>query len=449
MSAPAGIIEGSKLKAPVAERRLLRTYVLAIAMWGLDFRAAPGGVVAAFQGLLLIVYIACFLRIVGARRGPGVGPLWVLLAAALMFILDGSIVGLINAQPAYSIAVKLVPVSLYVATSILTYITLSIVRDNTQAFLDGLGLACIVAGIMHLLVISLERGPIDLSTSRYEVLSGAVVPGLGILAVALSQRLSKLDVLALLLNLAIALVSVTRLLVITVGVQVATVFIASPGIIFRRSALRGMAAISVVVLGIVGLDYAAGTGLTARWTERLFLAHKLGSDPSGLSRLAESHYMWDRFTSSVDTVVFGNGLAAVTSAVGRENARKSLLVGEDARNKELHSVGIGHQNYISILYVGGLLGGGGVLVMMLVNAIQSVTLISRLQRRPALYRDADAHVGIWGGLIVLGMLTGGFLAGTFDHRDECLWLGVGTGMLYWAREMLKTAAARTGTSTGK
>jgi len=441
MSAPADIIAGSKLNAPITDRQVLRLYVVSIAMWGLDFRAAPGGVVAMFQGLLLLVYSVCFLKITRAKRSPGVGRLWLLLAAAVLFMIDSSIVGLINDQPLYLIVVRLVPVALYAATSILTYVTLSILREDTPAFLDGLRLACIVAGITHLVVISLSRGPIDLSTSRFEVLTGAVIPGLGILAVALSQRLSKLDVLAVLLNLAIALVSVTRLLIVALGVQIATAFFACPAIIIRRTALRSLFAVGAILMAIMTLDFAAGTGLTARWIERLFLAHKLGSDPSGLDRLAETHYMWDKFTSSIQTIVFGNGLAAVTSAVGRESARRNLLVGENSRLHVFHSIGIGHENYISVLFVAGLLGGGAILFLMFLNAIQSVAVIGKLERQPSVYRVADAHVGIWGGLIVLGMLTGGFLAGTFDHRDECLWLGVGTGMLYWAREMMRTAAA--------
>jgi hypothetical protein len=441
----AAEIERSAHVARPRERSVLWPYVFSIAIWGLDFRASTAGAGAALQGLLLALYIGCFTWILmaGAKRGLGFGPVWVLLLAVCLFMIDSATVGLINDQPLYSIAVNLVPVFLYVATSGMTYITLSMTRHTKPSFLDGLRLACLASGILHLLAVSASRGPIDLSTSRFEVLSGSVVPSLGILAVGLAQRLSKLDILVVLLNLAIALLSVTRTLVIALAVQLATMFISRPSIIFRRATLKGVAIFGLIMLAIVATDYAAETGLTARWMERLFLSHKLGTDPSGLSRIAETHFMWDRFDASLETMVFGNGLAAVTSAVGREQARTQLLVGRDDKN-QLHSIGIGHENYVGILYVAGLLGGGGLLLIQFLNAIQSVTLIRDLQRRTSLFRAGDAHVGIWGGLIVLGMLTLGFLAGTFQDRDECLWLGVGTGMLYWARELVRTTTGNSG-----
>jgi hypothetical protein len=429
---------------PVSERRVLRLYVFAIATYGFDYKASVSGAGAAMQTLLLLIFIVCFIRIVsaGARRGIGVGPLWVLLLMAALFMIDSATVGLINDQALFRVLANLIPFSLYIGASVLTYVTLSIVKDHRPAFLNGLRLACIASAVFHVVVLVMTRGAIDLSTSRYEVLSGAVVPSLGILPVGLAQPLSMLDIFVVLLNLALAVVSVTRTLVISLAVQVAALFVARPGIIARASVLKGVGVTSLVIIAIVAGDFAAGTGLTSRWTERLFLSQKLGSDPSGLSRIAETQFMWQHFVSSPQTVVFGNGIAAVTSMEGRAAARNEMLIGDQKRTGALHSSGIGHENYVGILYVAGLLGGGGLLTIQFMNALQSLLVIRELQRRPSPYRAADVHLGIWGGVIVMGMLTLCFLGPVFADRDECLWLGIGTGMLYWARELVsKTIAA--------
>jgi hypothetical protein len=429
---------------PAYERRVLWVYVTSILIWGLDFRAATSGAGLAVQLPILLLFGACFLRIVvpGAIRGFNAGALWVLLLAALLFMGDSAVTGLVNDQQPFKIMLNLIPISIYILACVLTYVTLSITREHTPQFLDGLRLACLASGVLHVLVTGLTRGPIDLTTSRYEVLSGAVVPSLGILPVGLTQQLSLMDILVLLINLAIAVVSVTRTLVIALVVQLGAVLIARPSIVFRRSMQKGVAVSLLVALVVVGVDSAAGTGLTARWFGRLTMSQRLGSDPSGLSRIAETHYMWDKFTSSPATVVFGNGLAARTSLYGRENAREELLIGKIARKEAMHSTGIGHENYVGILYVAGLFGGGVLLVVQFLNAVQSVLIIRTLQQRPSVYRAADAHVGIWGGVIVIGMLLLGFLGPLFTDRDECLWLGIGTGMIYWARDMIRSTGAK-------
>jgi hypothetical protein len=430
---------------PSQSRRVIWVYVFSIAIWGFDYHAATSGAAAAFQGLLLALYLCCFvwMLVVAARHGVGAGPLWVLMLVTLLFMTESSIVGAINDQPAHNIEVTLLPVSMYLSASVLTYLTLSLCKEHTGTFLDGVRWACIASTVEHVVVTYLTQG-IDLTKSRFEVLSGAVIPCIAVMAVGLAQKLSRLDLVVVLLNLGVSLLSVTRTLVIVLGAQVAMVLAARPGILFRRTTLRAVALVGATVLVVVALDLAAGAGLTARWTERLFLAHKLGTDPSGLLRLAETKFMWDRFTTSPFTIVFGNGLAAITSAIGREDVEVAMLVGRGSA--VIHMIGIGHENYVSILYVSGLFGGSGLLVVQALNGLQSVTLIRKLTQRPPIYPDVVAHVGIWGGLTIAGMLTVGFLSGTFNARDECLWYGIGTGMFYWAREIVSTARKTTAAS---
>src|SRR5450755_3453612 len=100
-------------------------------------------------------------------------------------------------------------------------------------------------------------------------------------------------------------------------------------------------------------------------------------------------------------------------------------------------IGFGHENYASILFVAGVLGGGGLLILQFLNGFQSIALIRRLQVTRA-NRDASVvHIGTWGALIVIGFVVDSFLTPTFADRSISLWYGIGTGMLYWARQEAK------------
>jgi hypothetical protein len=144
--------------------------------------------------------------------------------------------------------------------------------------------------------------------------------------------------------------------------------------------------------------------------------------------------MLDSFAQSTESVVFGNGLAAETFLTGPDAARAARLVGWDSVN--MHSIGYGHESYVSILFVAGLFGGGGLLVMQFLNGLQALGLVHRVQRGELV--NVRGQIALWGAFIVIGMLASGFLSGILGDRSTCLWYGIGTGMLYWGREALKT-----------
>jgi hypothetical protein len=146
--------------------------------------------------------------------------------------------------------------------------------------------------------------------------------------------------------------------------------------------------------------------------------------------------MLQSFQSSAETVLFGNGLAAVTSLTGPDAVLAASIVGQ--QSVSLHSVGFGHENYVSILFVAGVFGGCGLLLLQFLNGCQSLLLIRRIESGNWKDREAAARVGLWGALIVIGELTYGLFGGTMGDRGISLWFGIGTGMLYWARCSFRT-----------
>jgi hypothetical protein len=280
--------------------------------------------------------------------------------------------------------------------------------------------------------VFLTQGGLNVASSRWAVISGAAVPSLGIIAVALVQRLSRLDILVLLFNLLVTLVSVTRTLFLVLFAQIASVFLARPIALFKSTTIKGLTLFAFAVLAVVGLDFGTGTGLVDRWIDRLTITSRVAADPTALTRSAETHFMMESFLTSTETILFGNGLAAVTSLTGPDAQRAARIVGW--QSVDIHSIGYGHESYASVLFVAGLVGGGGLLFMQFLNGLQAIALIRKVQLGHSTYADPAAHIGAWGGFIVIGMLTTGFLGGVFGDRSTCVWYGIGTGMLYWARE---------------
>jgi hypothetical protein len=421
-------------------KSIIRIFALSILIWAFDYKAGSSGAAAGLQGTILIVFIVAsfLLTIFSAWRGVTPGPLWVLILVTMVFLIDSSIVGLSRGQPGYAIFVNLIPSFVYICAGAVTFVTLRTVEDK-NSFLDVIRLACVIFGAAHVLIAILTRGAINTSVSRYEVLSGATIPSLAIIAIAMVKRLSKFDFLIIVLNLSVALLSVTRTLLVALAVQIASIFIARPSIAFKQSTIKGLSLISFALLIVLVLDYGSGTGLVDRWVQRLTLSQKVGADPTALTRTAETHFMLQAFESSAESTLFGNGLAALTSLTGPDAAAVARMVGREVVS--LHSIGFGHESYVSILFVAGILGGGGLLLLQVLNGFQSFALIRKVENDNSKDNPAAARIGLWGALIVIGELVVGLFGGTMADRDTCLWFGIGTGMLYWARYSLRVTTA--------
>lgn len=413
-------------------KSIIRLFAIAVLVWALDYKAASSGQAAALQGAILVVFITVsfFLTIFCLRRNIDAGRLWVLMLVTTVFIVDSTIVGLSLGQPGYAIFVNAIPSFNYICASAITFMTLRAIKDQS-AFLDVLRGACVIFGAAHILIAILSRGAINTSSTRYEVLSAATIPSLAIIAIGVIKRLSKLDLVIIILNLAISLLSVTRTLLAVLAIQIAAIFIARPSIAFKRSTLKGLSLIGIALSIVLALDYGSGTGLADRWITRLTVSHKVGVDPTALSRSAEVHFMLQGFIYSTERALFGNGLAALTSLTGPDAALAASIVGR--QSLIFHSVGFGHENYVSILFVAGALGGGGLILLQLLNGLQSLALIRKIESAKFDELSAAAHAGLWGALIVIGELVVGLFGGTMADRDACLWFGIGTGMMYWAR----------------
>ena len=106
------------------------------------------------------------------------------------------------------------------------------------------------------------------------------------------------------------------------------------------------------------------------------------------------------------------------------------------RRRESGSVGFGHNQHLSLLFVGGLMGGAPLLVLQFVQGWWALRLIRPLLRIGRAQPDL-AFLGSWGALVVIGTLASNFFSSSFGSRGFSLWYGIGTGLLLGARTLLR------------
>lgn len=411
-------------------RSLLVFYVIAIGIWMFDFKAVTRGSGILVQGLIL-------LSCLGASSVILVQALWLtlncrpvipLLLLGTYFLLFAVITGWVDHQMPWLLLTNCIPLTVLMLSCYSTYVVLTATKD--RAFLlSALQSVCLAYVVCHVPIAIYLHG-FDLSTSRYEFLSGASIPSLAVLATGAYVRFGWRGVAIATTNLAVILVSVTRTQLVACVAQFSILAAVAPNALFHSARFKRVLGLFSLVLVVLSIDLLLDTNLTTRWIERLTVSHTRGADPTALTRIAEGNFMWQQFTSSWEQFFFGNGLAAETSLIGPEAFQASLLVGQ--ASVSIHSYGFGHNNHLSLLFVGGILAGMPLLALLVANGLSSIRLMWFLLRAESV-DPTLVYLGVWGSLIVVGLLVIGFLSGTFEDRVVCVWYGVGTGMFLWAR----------------
>lgn len=395
-----------------------------------DFKSEGAGAAAGIQGSLLFCYLVTSIVLFvksSNRNRYRVSLAMVILPA--WFLIESAGVGLADGQDTYTIFVNCIPVMIYTITAFLTQRVIFSFAD-VSSILKITKILCFLYIITRVLVVAIYYG-IDFGTIRYQIIGTSQVPALGLLWTVLLFKMTALDMAVIIASFAVAALSVTRSLIAILAAQ--ALVLVQPLLSKRISyklVLRLAFIMALPVAGIVG-DQMLGSGLTDRWVQRLEVSSAFGFDPTLLTREAENEFMFREFAGSLSGTFVGNGIAAETSLIGESAGLAARLVGQ--KSVDTHSMGFGHNNHLSLLFVAGLLGGLPLLVLQFWQGIQAARIISTFRH---LNGDvALRQLGVWGATIVIGMLAFGFLAGSFGDRGTCLWYGIGTGFLAGVREL--------------
>lgn len=405
---------------------IIYIYFLMFFPFVFDFRSEGAGAAAIIQGTILLFY-CIFLVIIFYLYSSIFSVLpsaRVLIFVSTFFLIESAFVGLFRGQTPYPIFVNIIPIFLYASSAYVTA-QVFILKAGDPAFTSALKWLCLLFVVSRVLIV-LSTSGVDLTSIRYQILGSSTIAALGLIFVALFSRITKLDIVIILANLSLVLLSVTRTLIV---VGAAQSLILAPTLIAHirsKGFLRRIFAACLMLGAVIGTDFLLGTGQSQRWIERLFVASDVEMDPTRLTRVAEVDFMRQEFTNSFSQTIFGNGLAAETSLIGPSAVLAAMLVG--SQNIEGHGFGFGHHNHWSLLFIGGLLAGAPLLILQFFHAFKSITFQWETRFNNDQFRKIK-ELGTWGGTIVVGTVAYGFYAGSFGDRGTSLWYGIGSGLL--------------------
>lgn len=409
--------------SPKRQRRLLATYVCMIGAWVFDFRSEGAGQGLAIQGVFMLSFLASLgmFLLYAPRTGMRVHGLPAFLGASFLFLAIPVLSGLIRGQEFYALFRNAFSVLCYVVA---TYATAKIVVLCPLAVLRRvLGWLCLAFSASAFLIVTFFQGGVDLEKSRYEILGASTIAGLALVLLAPIYPLRRVEIASALITIAMTFLSVTRTYLVGMAAQI---LVLAPAFrrIFRPRTILVLAAAGIIAAAIL----MSGADVAQRWHDRLFVRDRFaGADPTLISRQSEWDYMWKVTISSPDKLMIGSGYAAET---------KYYLDNELGGNGESGSTGFGHGQYLSIFFIGGLIGGLPLLLVQTLQGWRSIQVVRRLRRIGKMQPDL-AFLGSWGALMVIGVLATSFFMAHLANRGTAIWCGVGTGLLLGTSTLLR------------
>lgn len=397
-----------------AARVPLRSYALMLGAWMFDFRASGEGQGLAIQAVFATIYLIAFALFVTGDSGRviRIQGLGLFLFCSILFLVTGLASGLAAGQAIYPLFRNGFSIFVYLTGA---YATARIVAAASPDFLRRLlAVACLVFGIAAFFTTLLQRGTIDLTRVRFEIVGNSVIAALAYLTLLLTFRLNRLELGTMLVNFALVFLSVTRTYLIVV------LFQALPALQNARRLFGPRIVIYLLVAAaVIGAIVISGQFGVDRWIERLqSRGSNSGQDITYLTRVSEWQFMWNGFLSSIDSFLFGNGFAAETI----------YWIPKEVGGGFEMSVGFGHNQYLSMLFTAGFIGAIPLIVVQLQQAWRAYRFLLAAIRSGRSESDL-LFLGAWGAMIVLGVLSANYLLSTFGSRGASLWFGIGTGML--------------------
>ncbi|MCH7627692.1 hypothetical protein [Novosphingobium sp.] len=397
---------------------LLVVFGLLVASWIFDFRTSSDSSLSIFLRVYLGIYVAAFgLFLVFDRnehhRIPGLVPF---LGAVTLFLIVAFSTGLFSGQTLAQMFALATPALIYMSAAYAT--ARAAMTQNPFALRRLLAVLCVGYVIAGVVVQRAIGGELDLATVRYQILTGATLPAIGYLECLLLFGLILSEWAALAAGFVVIFLSVTRTYLIAALAQFMGLLPGATRLISPR----------LLALTLAGLVFLAGLteygafGLD-RWSERLFnVKTNTGEDVTLYTRESEWNFMGNAFLRGGRTIMVGNGLASETT----------FYFPREIGGGSSRSIGFGHNQHLSILFMSGLLGGGMLLFMQFLQGIQSLQLLMRLSR----LRERHSNVlflAAWGAVIIIGVIATTFFSSALNNRSASLWYGLGTGLFLGAR----------------
>lgn len=413
----------SRYRAP-AKNNLFPPYVALLSSWMFDFQSEGAGQGLAIQGVYLAIFMlatAWFFILDGGFRINKNSRESSFFFATAIYLFFSITSALLSKQDIYQIFRISFNIFEYVLVS---YCTLRVAStNNLNAFRSIVGWLCLGYAMSSVVIAIAFRGGIDFSTVRYEIQGTSSIAALALANLLPFVKLRRVEVVAALVALLVIFLTVTRTYILVACIQLIVLVVLLRARPKSRSLLLATLAFSILLM----LLFAFGNEITERWIDRLFVSKNFdGFDPTLATRASENEFMMNSIIASYWKFFFGSGIAAETSWW------IPLEVGGGSNG----SIGFGHNQHLSLLFTGGIIGGVPLLIIHFaqwIGAIKCVKLVK--QNQP---KDPDLiFFAYFSAITITGFLTVNFFSSTFGSRGFTLWYALATGIFLAISRKLK------------
>jgi hypothetical protein len=403
-------------------RTLLTAFIFP---WIFDVRALPGAEwllyyqLASF--LFTTVVFVLSVRIFKNRvdLGPFAGNA-LNIAVCVIFVGVSMFSGFVEHNEPFKVFAFAIPTVLFIYSLVLV----SLIAEsglNPEDVLDVVVVMAAAAIFVRVPIVAILFG-INFDTVRYQILSGAGTVGIAFVLARLMYGLKPADVLFGLVQTAIILLSVTRGAIL-VSAGMAGILFACKGILRPKTLLIIGLGVPLFILAIFALGSALPGNPIARWTVRTASLQGGDVDISGLERESQILFQLDKLSTGGVERFIGFGIAA-------PGGNSPLLQAYAASRGvfEMYTpTGFADHTYISLIFLGGVLGGGPLLLAQILwfsNAIRAIRFVLRT------YSDKLSWVAM-APLAVIGYQIANILGASFADRCTSIFFGLCLGVTGW------------------
>lgn len=356
---------------------------------------------------------------------------------ALAFAVVTFVSGFVRGQEIIALVRALPPIILF-SVGMFSAAALSNSPFPVEKIFDEIIGAAILGLLVNLILVASING-IDLDTIRYQVLTGgAPIVCANLIALMLFGGWRPWSTFGSFLYAGLVMISVTRTQVVVAAALVLFAFIINtPKIIRSRTLPVQIVAAFALVGALLIADAVLPSSPLERWTQRLFSAQgHHGYDITAVTRAGETAYQIAQLKDSVSGLMFGFGASAQNYFDGANARIVALILGTKAAYWT--ETGVGHNNYVGTIYIGGIIFGGALLVLQIVSLVNSAKVMRALNGSHFDARRTSTIAAM--SLGVLAFMTFGFLGGTMGSRSACLMFGLAIGFSFWMVRKLRMSS---------
>jgi hypothetical protein len=353
-----------------------------------------------------------------------------ILGSTLLFIFGAVTSSLLRGEGLSNVLTMAMPILFY----FLAITLLSAGRDEESLkFIINVVLTFCFSSVLFKLFFGFYYYGLTVENVRYQIVSPAVVLLFSYSVTSFILKIGSYRLLALILSLFVIFISVTRTYIAVFLVVLLFWVICSPFNFnwYWRNYIKGNIKFIFIFILLALVFFIFNVHLLDRWILRLFTGNDLlGINVTALTRIAEIQYQITLLTDNVVDLFFGLGIAAETRFSDEYSHALSVVFRDDY---EYIGHGLGHNNFIGILFTGGLIFGGFFLIVLCIEILKSIRLFRRNIERKV--HTNYMFLLAWGGSSALAYTVFGLFAGTFGDRVSSFCYGISFGLIFLGRKL--------------